>query len=253
MEWLHLAKADLPCTAQPPQATLRSHHTPTTPPDPGTPRDGSNAHSRTPQPALSHLMLAAHVARTVPGQLHHPFPYGSWMMPHCQRPTPYPRPQCRGDHSIPPALSTAPQKVITPTSCKETCLACPSFLVAFTGTSQHHPRAAFQHPRGAGGRLPSPPTPELAGSVGRGRHWSPWVVCYGSQLPLSLERFRRRVTHELECAKPPANRASCPRPRRGVVRGEQPAPRHSTAQHSTALTQLHGPHVLLKWATTWLR
>lgn len=93
MEWLHLAKADLPCTAQPPQAALRSHHTPTTPPDPGTPRDGSDAHSRTPQPALSHLMLAAHVVLLpVPGQLHHPFPYGSWMMPHCQRPTPYPVP-----------------------------------------------------------------------------------------------------------------------------------------------------------------
>lgn len=28
---------------------------------------------------------------------------------------------------------------------------------------------------------------------------------------------------------------------------------HGTAQHSTAPTQLHSPHVLPKWATTWLR
>lgn len=89
---------------------------------------------------------------------------------------------------------------------------------------------------------PSPPS-VLAGSAGRGRHRSPWVVCYGSQLPPSPERFRRRVTHELECAKPPANRASCPRPRRGGRRGESSRPHgHGTAQHGTApCTRMHGP------------
>lgn len=109
--------------------------------------------------------------------------------------------------------------------------------------------ALFCWVRGEGGCPPWIPS-MLALSAGRGRHRSPSVVCYSSQLPPSPERFRRRVTQELECAEPPANRASCLRPRRGGSEGRAagPAARHGTArsameQHGTA------PHLVAQHGT----
>ncbi|XP_058712423.1 uncharacterized protein LOC131587997 [Poecile atricapillus] len=147
------------------------------------------------------------------------------MTPPCQCPTLYPVPNAKVTTAFLLHSPLLPKKRSLPPPAQKPA-ACPSSPVTRTASPQSSPPA----PKESRGCSPKPPTPGLAGSAGRGRHCSPRVVSYGSQLPLSPERFRRRVTHELECAKPPANRASCLRPRGGGCEGRAagPAPRHST-------------------------
>lgn len=161
------------------------------------------------------------------------------MDPSALLPAPHPHPspdapEAEGTVTLLLPTPPLPKQPLVPRPARRRALRVPLPQLSLLGAPSTTPK----HPRRAGGRLPGPPTPPvLAGSAGRGRHRSPWVVCYSSQLPPSPERFRRRVTHELECAKPPANRASCLRPRRGGGEGRAagPAVQHGSARHSTAL------------------
>lgn len=171
MEWLHLAKADLPCTAQPPQAVLRSHHSPITPPDPGTPRDGSDTHSRTPESAPSHLKLAAYLVLLptpcLASSTTASHPYRSWMTPPCQCPTLYPVPKAKVTTAFLPRSSLPPEKRSLPPPARKPARRVPPpqlLVLGPPGSTQ----SSLPAPQGSRGLSRAPPPQSWQAAPGAG-------------------------------------------------------------------------------------
>lgn len=178
----------------------------------------------------------------MPGQLHHPFPYGSWMTPFCQCPTQYP---------VPSAKVTTAFLLLHSSSKSDHSHLLHGNLLSMSllpGYSYWDlpapPQSSLPAPQGSRGPSPKPPHPR-AGRQCRARASLQPLGCL-LRLPTAS------VPGEVSKASDPrtgmrkasSKQSQLPAPARGgAVRGEQPAPRLGTARHSTALhgTAQHGP------------